>query len=202
MRGVKTNGLTLLEKGLPIDQLYKLAKREGNSKKPWYRIHKWWARRPGSVFRMIGLALFLKDDTSLRKLWNSYYNGTSFAGKIVLDPFMGGGTTIVESLRLGCSVIGVDVNPVAWFVTRMEVEKFDKDLADKTFQRIEETVGNRIKQLYQTRCDRGHLSEIVHTIWVQRATCPDCGKPSLLLRDHLVRKFGNHSILVCPTCQN
>jgi len=37
--------------------------------------------------------------------------------KIVLDPFMGGGTTVVEALRLGCRVIGVDINPVAWFIS-------------------------------------------------------------------------------------
>jgi len=29
-----------------------------------------------------------------------------FAPGVVLDPFMGGGTTIVEALRLGCKVIG------------------------------------------------------------------------------------------------
>jgi len=34
-------------------------------------------------------------------------------------PFMGGGTTIVEALRLGCKVIGVDLNPVAWSPSAM-----------------------------------------------------------------------------------
>jgi tRNA G10 N-methylase Trm11 len=29
---------------------------------------------------------------------------------VILDPFMGGGTTVVEPLRLGCKVIGVDLN--------------------------------------------------------------------------------------------
>jgi len=31
-------------------------------------------------------------------------------------------TNIVEALRLGCKVIGVDLNPVAWFVTKKEIE--------------------------------------------------------------------------------
>jgi hypothetical protein len=38
---------------------------------------------------------------------------------VVLDPFMGGGTTIIESLRLGRRVIGVDLNALGEFVTRV-----------------------------------------------------------------------------------
>ena len=41
-------------------------------------------------------------------------------GEMVLDPFMGGGTTIVESLALGRRAIGIDINPVAHFVTRVK----------------------------------------------------------------------------------
>ncbi|MDP9378617.1 MAG: hypothetical protein M3Q29_00400 [Chloroflexota bacterium] len=37
-------------------------------------------------------------------------------GDTVLDPFMGGGTTIVESLAAGRHAIGVDLNPLAVFV--------------------------------------------------------------------------------------
>src|SRR5438445_12285117 len=35
----------------------------------------------------------------------------------IFDPFMGGGTTIVEGLALGRRVIGVDLNSLAHFVT-------------------------------------------------------------------------------------
>lgn len=38
---------------------------------------------------------------------------------VVLDPFMGGGTTIIEALRLGRRVIGVDLNALGEFVTRV-----------------------------------------------------------------------------------
>ena len=38
----------------------------------------------------------------------------------VLDPFMGGGTTIVESLASGRRVIGSDINELARFVTRVK----------------------------------------------------------------------------------
>ena len=39
-------------------------------------------------------------------------------GDVVLDPFMGSGTTIVESIARGRSAIGTDVNPLAVFVAR------------------------------------------------------------------------------------
>jgi len=41
----------------------------------------------------------------------------SSAGDWFFDPFMGGGTSIVESLALGRYAIGVDINSLAWFVT-------------------------------------------------------------------------------------
>ncbi len=41
-------------------------------------------------------------------------------GDIVLDPFMGGGTTIVEGLACGRRVIGSDINSLSVFVTRVK----------------------------------------------------------------------------------
>lgn len=38
-------------------------------------------------------------------------------GDLIIDPFCGGGTTVVESLRAGRRVIGSDLNPLARFVT-------------------------------------------------------------------------------------
>src|SRR2546425_324055 len=38
----------------------------------------------------------------------------------VLDPFMGGGTTVVEALALGRRVVGVDLNPIAVFTARVK----------------------------------------------------------------------------------
>lgn len=40
-------------------------------------------------------------------------------GDLVLDPFMGGGTTVIEALALGRLVLGVDINALAHFVTEV-----------------------------------------------------------------------------------
>jgi hypothetical protein len=36
----------------------------------------------------------------------------------ILDPFMGGGTSIIEGLALGRTVVGIDINALAHFVAR------------------------------------------------------------------------------------
>jgi hypothetical protein len=41
-------------------------------------------------------------------------------GDIVLDPFMGGGTTVVEALALGRRCIGSDLNPLSSFLARVK----------------------------------------------------------------------------------
>jgi len=41
-------------------------------------------------------------------------------GDVVLDPFMGGGTTIVEAVANGCIACGIDINPLAHFITRVK----------------------------------------------------------------------------------
>lgn len=41
----------------------------------------------------------------------------SLPGDIVLDPFMGGGTSVIESIAIGRRVIGIDINSLATFVT-------------------------------------------------------------------------------------
>jgi DNA methylase len=39
-------------------------------------------------------------------------------GEVVIDPFCGGGTTVVEAVALGRRVIGADISPLATFLTR------------------------------------------------------------------------------------
>ena len=54
-----------------------------------------------------------------KAVWDVYYGNHQRKGSLaqlkVVDPFMGGGTTIVEGSRLGMQMLGVDLNPIAWF---------------------------------------------------------------------------------------
>jgi DNA methylase len=47
----------------------------------------------------------------------------SSPGDVVLDPFMGGGTTIVEALSLGRNAIGLDINSLAHFVATVKTSR-------------------------------------------------------------------------------
>ena len=104
---------TLLEAGeIPIEQLAELALREGQRTNPLYRVHRWFARRLGSQFRAIltGLALGVEDAD---RFWEAYLADIPLRGALVLDPFVGGGTSLVEARRCQARVIGYDIDPVA-----------------------------------------------------------------------------------------
>ena len=48
-------------------------------------------------------------------------------GDLVLDPFMGGGTTLVESLALGRQALGTDISSLATFVSEVKTTIFSED---------------------------------------------------------------------------
>lgn len=50
----------------------------------------------------------------------SIINAFSKPGDTILDPFMGGGTTVVEGLAMGRKVVGIDLNPLAVFIARVK----------------------------------------------------------------------------------
>ncbi len=51
-------------------------------------------------------------------------------GEVVYDPFMGGGTTLVEAMRLGRKCLGTDINSLAVFISRAKTTIYtDSDIA-------------------------------------------------------------------------
>lgn len=78
---------------------------------------------------------------------------------------MGGGTTLVEGARLGFQMTGVDLNPVAWFVTKNELACSDPGQVKALFEDIEAKVKPLVQPFYTTTCPRGHTGR-----WVDRET--------------------------------
>lgn len=125
---------------------------------------------------------------------------------IILDPFMGGGTTIVEALRLGCKVIGIDINPVAWFVTKKEVESVDLEKLEEEFKKLEEKVGEKIKSYYKTICPKCEkLVDVMYVFWVKKVKCIACGKEGPLFTSFRIatkkNKKGGVHVIFCPKCK-
>jgi len=126
-----------IEEGFPIVAINRLAVPERNSFKPIYQMHKWFARRASCVFRAILLGCLKPAGTDIMaEFYKDHTDDPDTVGKVILDPFMGGGTTVVEALRLGCKVIGIDLNPVAWFIVKTEVEPLDLDELRAAFDRL------------------------------------------------------------------
>jgi putative DNA methylase len=153
-----------LEIDFPIAPVNALSNLEGNAGKPIYQMSKWWARRRSSVFRSLLLAAATQapeDETMAGKqVWENYYanhqKAKNFSKLRVLDPFMGGGTTLVEGARLGFQMTGVDLNPVAWFVVKNELACSDPEQVQAFFEYIEGQVKPVIQPFYTTTCPRGH----------------------------------------------
>ncbi len=162
-----------LEVDFPIAPINALSNLEGNAGKPIYQMSKWWARRRSSVFRslLIAAATEAPGDPSqaAKRVWDHYYCNHQKAGHFrklrVLDIFMGGGTTLVEGARLGFQMAGVDLNPVAWFVTKNELACSDPAQVKALFEDIEAKVKPLVQPFYTTTCPRGHTGR-----WVDRET--------------------------------
>lgn len=217
-----------IERTFPINQVNAIAEREAHAKRyyrPIYTMHKWWARRLGSVFRAIAiyslfdedmvedmgdqidkdLLYFEKDETA--RLWNLYLQDVKVKDKvIVLDPMMGGGTSIVEALRLGANVIGCDLNPVAWFVVKKEIEPVDLDELDAAFKHLEEAVSRDILKYYKTSCPvcQGE-ADAMYYFWVKELECVNCGETVPLFKDYRIASsrsttVEHHLHVLCAHC--
>jgi len=185
-----------------VADLASLAIREGNRKRPVYEMHKWWARRLACNFRMILISALERDSTAEEDLWESYYSRHSPSRLVVLDPFMGGGTTIVESLKLGLKPIGFDIDPVARFVSTCEVTKCDPSALRAQFNDIEAHVRPNIDAVYRTRTSEGNVADTISAFWVARVACQRCSGPIVLHPHH--RLFDNPtsktSVVFCAHC--
>lgn len=159
---------------IPIEWLHHMALCEGNSKKPIYRIHKWWARRLGSVFRTLLLLAVTPSNQRLDRITEDFYSKHDFRNLVVLDPFMGGGTSIIEASKCGARTIGTDIDPVAWFVTKKEIEPCPVDKIHKVLKRSTESIGNEIRSYYLTRTPDGREAPVIYFFWVDLITCPNC----------------------------
>lgn len=212
-----------IEIGFPIVEINRLAEPERNSFKPIYQMHKWFARRASCVFRAILLGALkpaLKEDGTPVDLMEEFYknhsNDPDIQDKVVLDPFMGGGTTVVEALRLGCKVVGIDLNPVAWFIVKTEVEPVDIEALKSAFERLAarpvtwndgKPLRESLLDLYRTEVQPGFDADVIYTFWVKHGICtaPTCKKEVPLFKDYFVAaktlSVKYHRDVLCLECK-
>ena len=189
----------------PFEQLSRIAERESWRKeiyRPIYHVHKWWAQRLGSVFRGILLGSLTPLGTDVLNL---FYSPARFPDTVVFDPFMGSGTTLGETLKLGGQAIGRDINPVSYLQVRTALTLSDSEDLERAFEKIEADVADTISSYYTTRLADGTLGRVLYYFWVMQAPCPVCCVPVDLFSNYI---FSRHAYsqrnptvhVVCPKC--
>lgn len=196
-----------IEGTFPFEYLSEVAEIESWRKelyRPVYYLHKWWARRLGSVFRAVILGAFFDDKADIMSL---LYEPLDLKGLVVFDPFMGSGTTIGEAHKLGCTLIGRDINPVAFRLAKIALSQISRQKLLDQFNLLRDDVAKELLALYQSVDSNGHVCDVLYYFWVKVLPCPTCKNPVDLFSTYV---FARHAYpkkypqvqIVCPACNH
>ncbi|WP_153952821.1 DUF1156 domain-containing protein [Halosegnis longus] len=234
-----------IERGFPIERVNEIAEKEGRAKqwyRPIYTMHKWWARRMGSIFRAISLYALIDDPDDIEihepgendtldnfggsqdeierlidrvdmsdpeSLWGIYPKDVRIDDKKILDPFMGGGTSLVEASRFGVDADGYDLNPVAWFVSKKQLDagQANRDELEAAFEKVKSEVADKLQEYYKTPCPNGdHEADIMYNFWVKTVDCISCDHEVSLFNDHRLAAgrydHDDEDVVICPDCDD
>jgi putative DNA methylase len=200
---------TLLENAFPYRQVSEVALADRHSKDSVYSVHKWWARRPPAVIRALLIAASLPSSTDVAHFWTAFKSDEPLlAGHHVGDPFMGGATTILEAARLGATVTGIDVDPLAVRIARHELGGVAKDAYLAAAADLMTALEGSIENLFVPRPTPEATP--LHYFFAREASCHSCGETALMYRSPvLARDKGRAGAVVrdcpvsafCPECR-
>ena len=200
--------MKLIENSFPYNEINEIASNESYRKevfRPIYHTHKWWAIRLGSIFRAITIGACLETDDS--SFVETYYKRYNLTDKVILDPFMGSGTTIGEAQKLGCKTIGCDINPVSSFIVSQALKKVPLKMIKEEFSKLEQSVAPQINKYY-TKIDKstGETCRVLYYFWVKTIKTPD-GYEVPLFSTYVFSKNAYASKkpeaqIYCPHCHN
>ncbi len=140
-----TDRRKLIEVALPLEAINVACKADKDRKTGTIRnLHKWFAPMPPPAWRALIAAALLDDpgddaereelfrlieglvgsdsrppQERLVRVFHERLAGQGNEEALVLDPFCGGGSTLVEAQHLGLSAVGSDLNPIPVLITRV-----------------------------------------------------------------------------------
>jgi len=167
--------------------------------RPIIAVHKWFARRPGTLFRALTLSEFGNAPVE-----DTFFTKNDFPGKHIADPFMGGGTPLIEANRVGCDVDGFDINPMAAWIVREEIEHLDLDAYRQAAGALLKSLKHDLDALYRTDCplygDRDVPAK--YFIWVKEIDCEACKIAVPLFPGYLLSEDARHpaNVIICSRC--
>jgi len=158
-----------IDKSFPEDEANRLAALETYNKhlyRPNTYLHKWWARRSGTTFRYI-LKQLVENPGN-----RDFYEGGGLESKIILDPMMGGGTTLHEAIRMGANVIGVDIDPIPVLQAKASLNQSSLEHKKNIFSQLVKALKSRLAPFFKTACPAcDRESETQFTLYGLRRRC-------------------------------
>ncbi|MDX4069171.1 DNA methyltransferase [Aliarcobacter skirrowii] len=128
-----------------------------------YLMHKYWGRKAHNVVSDY-IKYFSKEDEP------------------ILDPFMGSGVVVIESIKLNRKAIGIDINPMSLFIVENTISKVNLKEFKKAFESIYKDSFNEYNNYYVTDCPICNSKSIIDTsVWENdclkriRGKCDDHG---------------------------
>lgn len=192
----------MIEKDFDIPFIAELALREKQIQqnyRPIIAAHKWFARRPGTLFRGLLLSEFVDGD-----LRDNFYKAQNLQGIKIADPFMGGGTPLIEANRLGCDIAGYDINPMAYWIVRQEIEQLDLKAYREEAVALQSYLEKEVGSFYKTTCMKcgSPNAHVKYFIWVKTLRCDRCGDIFDLYPGYLLAANRRHpkNVLICSAC--
>lgn len=121
-------------------------------------------------------------------------------GDLIFDPFVGGGTSVVEAMRLGRDAIGFDINELALFVSQVKttpLSKENRDLLKEWAAQIPAIINlQQPVELDEARESAGYFRNLnVHGAWRHRKAIQQVLDSILLLPLTSVRDFARCALL-------
>ena len=191
-----------IETRFDIPLIARMASREKQIQqhyRPVIAVHKWFARRPGTLFRGLILSEFCD-----KPLAESFFAANDCSGLTIADPFMGGGTPLLEANRVGCDVIGCDVNPMSGWIVREEIDKINladyRRIADALVEELDTEIGSA----YRTDCPAYGDADVPvkYFLWVKTMACSKCETAIDLFPGYLLASNDRHPahVILCANC--
>ncbi len=157
-------------------------------------LHKWWARRCGTTFRLI--LKHLVPDPTLR----GYYTPGGLTGKIIMDPMMGGATTLHEAIRLGANVIGGDIDPIPILQARATLSDVSLLALEQAYQRFFRKLRAELDPYFMTCCPTcGIQTQTWFVLYGARRSC-SCGPVLVVDSLTLRQEMDGTTIRLCADC--
>lgn len=228
-----------IEESFPVKEVSIEAAKEKNIRHGHIStLHIWWARKPLSASRSTSYSSLISkpiDEIDWIKKRNFIINFSKWDNSLnqnmieiakkdilanndgvppkVLDPFAGGGSIPLETLRLGCETYANDYNPVAVFLEKCTLEypqKYGKKLikdVEKWGKWILNEAKNEIGTFYRNiNKANGYFGDVsneeipigYYWMWSVKCQNPNCNAEIPLNTNWWLARKGNKRIAIYP----